>query len=503
MNNVMRSGLTFVACLVALAPVCGQDDPVIPQIRYVTVQPQPSGEEYAFLCWDRVEGEGYIIYHWEQKDANYVWHQIDTVFSDAVTCYLDTASLTSLQPERYRVSVLDTSITDTSVIAFGRQHSTIIASATFDPCLATFDVRWTPYTGWADSLDGYEVYLQSGTGPFVPVTASLVTDTFAVLTSIDAGVDYCLYILALHSEGLQSRSNTVCLRSVMPRPPGYINADYASTAPDGIRLRFTVDPLAETERYGLLRKEQGQQDFDTLHLFSSHTSKVIEYTDDEASSTKQWIYKLAALNSCGRVVSQSNIASNLVLTAASVELRNNLVWNTYRNWLGGVLNYQVYRSIGSTDPVLVATTSPADTSWTDDISVYQNTEIPGIFCYYVIATEAPDNPYGITGISRSNVSCIDIEPKVFIPNAIVVNSSIPQNRLFRPVFTFAPAEYHMVIYNRWNNLVFETEDYLESWDGMINGKTEATQDTFVYFIRFKSAGGKEYTMNGNITVIYR
>jgi len=202
-------------------------------------------------------------------------------------------------------------------------------------------------------------------------------------------------------------------------------------------------------------------------------------------------------------VAQSNIASNLVLTAASAELRNNLVWNTYRNWLGGVLNYQIYRSIGSADPVLVATTSPADTAWTDDISVYQNTEIPGIFCYYVIATEAPDNPYGITGISRSNVSCIDIEPRVFIPNAIVLNSSIPQNRLFRPVFTFAPAEYNMVIYNRWNNLVFETEDYLESWDGMINGKTEATQDTFVYFIRFKSAGGKEYTMNGNITVIYR
>jgi hypothetical protein len=505
----MPRHLSILIFFLLTARVLAQSGSGIPQLFQVTVEPQPTGDEYASLEWGKVPGDGYIIFHYEKQGANYIWYGIDTIYNDAVTTFLDTNSLVVSQPERYCIGALDIA-KESSTTAHGIPHRTMFATASFDACEAIFNVQWSSYQGWKDpedpgsidSLQGYRVYLKTGNDPYVLMTPTLLKDTSIILTGIGAAIDYCLYVESVHIKGYISRSNTVCLTSTMPRPPDWVNTDFVTVLNDSIHMRFTIDPLAETNRYNLLRAKAGTSDFDTIARFHPFTAKVLDYTDNEASVKKQWVYELNALNGCGRIVCTSNEGSNLLLHSRSELLTNHLSWNKYRSWLGGVATYTVYRAVGPASYTVIATLGAADSLYMDDISSYQHMEIPGNFCYFIEATEDMANPHGIVGISRSQVSCIEIEPKVYLPNAIVLNSTIPENRVFQPVFTFAPASYRLVIYNRWNNIVFETTNYLEGWDGKVNNKSNVTQDSFVYFIWYRTAGGKEVTQNGHITVFF-
>lgn len=58
---------------------------------------------------------------------------------------------------------------------------------------------------------------------------------------------------------------------------------------------------------------------------------------------------------------------------------------------------------------------------------------------------------------------------LFVPNTIILDGW-SDNAVFKPVTNyFHPDYYHMYIFNRWGELLFETEDVNGSWDGTYNG----------------------------------
>ena len=56
-------------------------------------------------------------------------------------------------------------------------------------------------------------------------------------------------------------------------------------------------------------------------------------------------------------------------------------------------------------------------------------------------------------------------PTSFSPNADGLNDE------FKPLGVRFVKDYHLSIYNRWGNLLFETEDPSKGWDGTFAGKT--------------------------------
>jgi len=58
---------------------------------------------------------------------------------------------------------------------------------------------------------------------------------------------------------------------------------------------------------------------------------------------------------------------------------------------------------------------------------------------------------------------------IFIPNSFTPDGD-EHNNMWQPVFTsgFDPYNYHMVIYNRWGELIWETNNANEGWDGTYN-----------------------------------
>ena len=56
------------------------------------------------------------------------------------------------------------------------------------------------------------------------------------------------------------------------------------------------------------------------------------------------------------------------------------------------------------------------------------------------------------------------------------------------------------IYNRWGNLVFETTNVEEGWDGTYKG-TPQPMGVYVYQIDAVTNSGKRFTKQGNVTLI--
>lgn len=94
---------------------------------------------------------------------------------------------------------------------------------------------------------------------------------------------------------------------------------------------------------------------------------------------------------------------------------------------------------------------------------------------------------------------------VFIPNSFTPNFD-GKNDVFKPVFSPFGLDYnsyYMRIFNRWGQLVFETNDHNEGWDGTPRnfGDTNPKNDTYTYEIRFGDIEGKTYEKRGTIMVL--
>jgi len=90
---------------------------------------------------------------------------------------------------------------------------------------------------------------------------------------------------------------------------------------------------------------------------------------------------------------------------------------------------------------------------------------------------------------------------MYIPNAFSPNGD-GLNEVFQPKgMGWKPNMYEFVIYDRWGNLLFKTNDYAKGWDGTIKGQLCPT-DVYVWRIKVEaSASGKQKELTGHVTLM--
>jgi len=473
------------------------DRPESPDLIKVTVD-TTSGNSWIF--WSpspSPEVTAYIIF----VNQNNVWIPIDTV-SDATTDIENTFSNANYFPESYVVSALAPPDKESPLT---EKHTTIFLTLQFDSCLAKLNLSWTPYIGWADSLEYYNIFRNTDGGSFSIIDSLLPELNSFTDTTIEAYANYCYFIQANHKNGLTSTSNKVCKYTEMPRIPGFINADYATinSENDEISLSFTIDPASEIYHYKLLRTDNPNGIYDTIADFADHRSGKLTYTDIPEDMLSPFYYKLAAINPCNRIITMSNIASTMVLTVINEDALNYLAWTPNIGWEGGVKNYEVYRKTAGSSSEFIDTVSANDTSYTDNVKLNNliYTVDDAEFCYYINAVEGESNPYGIRGNSTTAINCVVLQSKIFIPNAFTPNGD-GKNDAWFPKLSFTPATYHLIIKNRWGNIIFESKDQYESWDGSYMGGAKVEEGTYIYFLRVTTGTGETILRNGVINIIF-
>ncbi len=124
--------------------------------------------------------------------------------------------------------------------------------------------------------------------------------------------------------------------------------------------------------------------------------------------------------------------------------------------------------------------------------------------------------FNITLTSTDQFGCVDQAIKeiratadLVFPNAFTPDPSGPangsydmydlDNNIFHP-FTAGVAEFNMMIFNRWGELIFETNDYRIGWDGYYRGVL-CEQAVYVWKAKVKMFDGREFTQVGDVTLL--
>lgn len=107
-----------------------------------------------------------------------------------------------------------------------------------------------------------------------------------------------------------------------------------------------------------------------------------------------------------------------------------------------------------------------------------------------------------TGCQDTTWKVIDIAPvfTYYLPNAFTPNDD-GTNDGFKGIGTTMNFQhFDMKIFNRWGELVFETSDPFEAWDGKKNGKW-VKNGVYVCLVKLEGPRGKPYTYKSLVTVV--
>lgn len=107
------------------------------------------------------------------------------------------------------------------------------------------------------------------------------------------------------------------------------------------------------------------------------------------------------------------------------------------------------------------------------------------------------NEYGCIDTAEAPVYIIP-ETNVFIPNAFSPNGD-GINDVFLPVVRDT-RRYRFTIFNRWGEIIFETNDPLQGWDGRRNNKLMKT-DLYVYRVTFMDQAYINHEKNGHFSLL--
>lgn len=91
-----------------------------------------------------------------------------------------------------------------------------------------------------------------------------------------------------------------------------------------------------------------------------------------------------------------------------------------------------------------------------------------------------------------------VVPAVDVPNAFTPQSGDANNKIF--VKGFGISKMRFIIWNRWGQKVFETNDRNIGWDGKFHGALQP-MDVYAYTLDVEFFDGKKVTKKGDITLI--
>lgn len=115
-----------------------------------------------------------------------------------------------------------------------------------------------------------------------------------------------------------------------------------------------------------------------------------------------------------------------------------------------------------------------------------------------LITQIPNSINCIDTLSAQTIDVIT-NPELYIPNTFTPNGD-GHNDIFRVRGPYY-AIYYFAVYNRWGELMYETTDPSQGWDGNYKGKP-SDPGVFGYYLKAKCGeGSEEIFKKGNVTLV--
>jgi gliding motility-associated-like protein len=98
-------------------------------------------------------------------------------------------------------------------------------------------------------------------------------------------------------------------------------------------------------------------------------------------------------------------------------------------------------------------------------------------------------------ISTKNCDCVFYVPNSFTPDDNQFNQE------FKPIIDCELEEYNLLIFNRWGEIMFESNSIFTGWDGVYY-RSKVKSGVYPYKIIYKISGEEKKEIIGHVTVIY-
>lgn len=208
--------------------------------------------------------------------------------------------------------------------------------------------------------------------------------------------------------------------------------------------------------------------------------------------TTSYCYRVNKRNECMLNGPASHIGCTILLEGESVPFEHHLNWTAYQRWKGGVNNYSILRQPFSLPESRHMVVSKGALNAVDDTLNYDI----GLYWYTI---EAEEGSNGHNATSRSNTIELVQPPLLHVPSAFSPNGD-PHNNLWGIVPVFVK-EYHLQVYNRWGEMVFETFDRHQQWRG-VHLEENLWENVFVYRVSYTGWDKSQHYEHGTVTIIW-
>jgi len=462
------------------------------------------------ISWTLTTSEtvGFIEIHRQREDGNFnAIHQTSSLAQDFFT------DLTSDPSQHNYYYFIVARHPDGNAFATSLAHRAAFQNAPVgDPCARTVEISWEPYSVTTSSGAPQPVQ-----GPFTQqqLWVSFNSQNYQMISSMSAEANeytlpvtqsfyYCFLIRSVDNQNnVTSTSNRSCVYVQVPEVPEF-NYLASASIPDGntVVIKDHSDNTASSPNYVIRRGVSPTQIDQEVASFGTDDSPIM-YEDVEVPvNSHSWFYQVEVLDSCKKSILFSNIVETVFLEGEAIdEATTRLRWAIPEGWAEGIARFEVYRKLPSEAGfVLMSELSPIETDFDDSWVGFDPDEFYKAV-YQLAAVQNDGNPYGYQEKSFSNHVILERTIQLNMPNAFRPDSDIEVNRLFKPKFSYKEVQsYEMRIYNRWGQLVFETNNVEEGWDGTFNG-SKAPAGAYNYVVRYEDQNGMLVEKAGMVVLV--
>ncbi len=359
-------------------------------------------------------------------------------------------------------------------------------------------LSWLPYEGWGNGMvERYRIYKKELNGTFKLVDSTTNT------TYVDDRLcpkSYCYYVVAVQKNGRwTSTSNEVCKTSKYIKPLQAVKT-IRTTVLDNGNTYTQWEPYKFSKhinRYIISRYDDGLGKYSTYALVDS-----TGYIDDNSNlytNINAYTYWVRVEDHCGDLSPEGSPNTTVLLKGKSVDYVAKINWSPYQKWESGVKQYDIlFRDNGGFK--LVGSVSGSAPSLEFD---YKDKEMDDSLCFKIRAIK--DTSINVE--SLSNIVCFISDPQMHVPNAFTPNGDdindvfIPRSVLIFNQTGNPILDYHLEIFNRWGQKVFETDDVKKGWDGTYMG-SPCTEGAYIYRLRGLGLDGiTRFNLQGNVTLL--
>ncbi|MBI1185691.1 PKD domain-containing protein [bacterium] len=391
---------------------------------------------------------------------------------------------------QYRVMALN-DCRDT--LPIGKLHKPVYLQVTPGSNNFLPQLQWSAYNGW-DSVQAYRIY-RSINGEKATLLKEVPAQTFNYTDSMVCKNFYQYYVAAVQqaNEAYISNSNRDTVSPVYKAPTGVTDL-FTTTVVDNkyILTTWNPHPHPQVDRY-IISRTDPNFGFVEKHAVVSDTFYLD--TIDVFVNRDVYQYQITGIDYCESKAGSSSTGNNIVIGITRNEQNIDIEWNSFEDWPADQTVYYLQRATESSDFETIY--SGKNTNSYTDGEIFTNED--EIFRYRIMAV------YG-AHVSYSNEMREIPDLHIFIPNAFSPNND-GTNDVY--LVTGSGAEngstpqfdkFRMTIINRWGEIVYDSNDINEGWDGTFKG-VDCPMETYVYSIQFRDKSGKFVTYQGNLSLI--